>query len=55
MQIITKKSPERSDFLIYIGDIRAADAFPGAIVEKRDIIAVNAINLIAIAIYCVPV
>ena len=37
MQIITKKSPERSDFLIYIGDIRAADAFPGAIVEKRDI------------------
>ena len=43
------------DFLIDITHITSADAFPSTIVQQRDVIAVNAVNLIPVAIHGIPV
>ena len=42
-------------FLVNIAHITAADAFPSAVIEKRDGIAVNAVDLVAVTIHSIPV
>ena len=40
--------------LFYVGHIVAADAFPSAVVEECDIVAIDAGNLVAVRVASVP-
>ena len=48
MQILT-------DFLINIGYVRATDTFPSTVVEKRDLVTINAAEFVSVTIHSVPV
>jgi len=41
--------------LINIAYVRSADAFPSAVVQKRDFVAIDTIDFIAIRVHCVPI
>ena len=41
--------------LINIAYVRSSDAFPSAVVEERDFIAIDTIEFIAIRVHCVPI
>ena len=41
--------------LLYILHITAADAFPCAVVEEEDIVAINAGDLVAVLVHGVPI
>lgn len=45
----------RLSISLYICNVGAADAFPATVVEQRDIIAIDAIQLAAGIVHCVPV
>ena len=40
--------------LFYIGHITAADAFPSAVVEEGDVVAIDAAKLVAVRVASVP-
>ena len=40
--------------LFYVGHIVAADAFPSAVVEEGDVVAIDAGNLVAVRVAGVP-
>ena len=40
--------------LFYVGHIVAADAFPSAVVEEGDVVAIDAGNLVAVRVASVP-
>lgn len=41
--------------LINIAYVRSSDAFPSAVVQKRDFVAIDTIEFIAIRVHCVPI
>lgn len=41
--------------LFYVGHIVAADAFPSAVVEEDDFIAIDAAKLVAVRVASVPI
>ena len=41
--------------LFYVGHIVSADAFPSAVVEECDVVAIDTIEFIAIRVHCVPI
>ncbi len=40
---------------LYVCHITAADAFPGAVVEEEDIVAIDAGDLVAVLVHGVPI
>ena len=40
--------------LFYVGHIVAADAFPSAVVEEGDVVAIDATKLVAVRVASVP-
>ena len=49
-----KKTAIFADKSLYILHIVAADAFPGAVVEEEDIVAIDAGDFVAVLVHCVP-
>ena len=50
-----KKSAFFADKSLYILHITAADAFPCAVVEEEDIVAIDAGDLVAVLVHGVPI
>ena len=49
-----KKSAIFADKSLYICHITAADAFPFAVVEEEDIVAIDAGDLVAVLVHGIP-